>query len=531
MTELWQCSLTCRLLTWLAAWLRSGPVGRLSRRFKRLCAQSVTAQLLSCIFDREDPADTSRLAGLLDRFHAAASRRGRRLAACVQASLLYRIYAAVLRALRESFLLGRIFADGLSGLILFGVGIYGVLDYLLRDVFAIPVFSSVWDELFLLCALALVLYRYLTAEKPLRSRLNTMDLPVAAFLLLGMALLYCVHPFPTVGIAGYRATMQYLLWFFILTRLISSERELRLLLHTMVAAATAIALHGIYQYIIGVPIPASWTDAAEGAVRTRVFSIFGSPNIMGDFLVLFAPIAVGLAYDVRDTRAKCLLWGCALCMCLACLFTMSRGAWVGLVVAVVLFAVLVDRRLLVLTLLAGIVALFIPFVASRLSYLFSAQYAASAARGGRSIRWAQALSYLHSGNAWLGVGFGMFGGAIAMQYKPIASLEYFYVDNYYMKILTENGYIGLCAFLLMMLVLLFVGLRTCTRNKKTGRHATSAGLLAGLSGVLVHCYFENIFEEPYMMVYFWAVAAALVYLGFSRRETSGAAEKSEDICV
>lgn len=530
MTELWQCSLVCRLLTWLAVWLRSGPVGRMSRRFKQLCAQSATARLLSRAFDREDPADSSCLSARLNRLHAAASRRGRSLASCVQASFLYRVYAAVLRALRNSLLLGRIFEDGLTGLILFGVGIYGVLDYLLRNVFAIPVFSSVWDELFLLGALAFVLYRYFTAEKPLRSRLNSMDLPVAAFLLIGAALLYCVHPFPTVGIAGYRATMQYLLWFFVLTRLISSERELRLLLHTLVAAATVIALHGIYQYIIGVPIPESWTDAAEGAVRTRVFSIFGSPNIMGDFLVLFAPLAVGLAYDARDTRTKCLLWGCALCMCLACLFTMSRGAWVGLVVAVVLFAILVDRRLLVLTLLAAILALFIPFVASRLSYLFSSQYAASAARGGRSIRWMTALSYLRSGNAWFGVGFGMFGGAIAMQYQPIASLEYFYVDNYYMKILTENGYIGLCCFLLMMLSLLLVGLRTCTRNKQTGRRATSAGLLAGLSGVLVHCYFENIFEEPYMMVYFWAVAAALVYLGFSHKAPDEAAH-SEDARV
>ena len=33
-------------------------------------------------------------------------------------------------------------------------------------------------------------------------------------------------------------------------------------------------------------------------------------------------------------------------------------------------------------------------------------------------------------------------------------------------------------------------------------------------GVLVHCYFENIFEEPYMMAYFWGMAAMLMYLGF-----------------
>ena len=39
-----------------------------------------------------------------------------------------------------------------------------------------------------------------------------------------------------------------------------------------------------------------------------------------------------------------------------------------------------------------------------------------------------------------------------------------------------------------------------------------------LLGVLVHCFFENIFEEPYMMVYFWAIAAMIVYFGFLRDE-------------
>ena len=37
-----------------------------------------------------------------------------------------------------------------------------------------------------------------------------------------------------------------------------------------------------------------------------------------------------------------------------------------------------------------------------------------------------------------------------------------------------------------------------------------AGLLSGMCGLLVHCYFENIFEEPYMMAYFWGLAAVLL---------------------
>ncbi|MBP5749991.1 MAG: hypothetical protein J6X24_04310, partial [Firmicutes bacterium] len=48
----------------------------------------------------------------------------------------------------------------------------------------------------------------------------------------------------------------------------------------------------------------------------------------------------------------------------------------------------------------------------------------------------------------------------------------------------------------------------------------AVGLFAGMTGVLVHCYFENIFEEPYMMAYFWGLAAALQRLGAISRERS-----------
>jgi hypothetical protein len=44
------------------------------------------------------------------------------------------------------------------------------------------------------------------------------------------------------------------------------------------------------------------------------------------------------------------------------------------------------------------------------------------------------------------------------------------------------------------------------------------GIFSGLCGCLAHCYFENIFEEPYMMAYFWGLAAALIYFGYFAKE-------------
>ena len=450
-----------------------------------------------------------------------------------RASAVGRLWRGLFRWGEGSVLLGWMFRGGLTTVILAVLGLYCGVDYVLRDVLSVPVLSSLWDEALLLLSFLWVLRLRMDRQTPMEARTNPLDVPVLAFLVLGFWLMNTIFDYYSISVDGYRATVQYMLWFFVVTRLVRDDRDFRVLYLAMVALATVIALHGIYQYIVAVPIPSNWTDQAEQSVRTRVFSIFGSPNIMGDYMVMFAPMAAGLAYYFPKTWQKLLAWACAFAMCFACLFTMSRGAWVAMAVAVVLFCLLVDRRLFVLLLIAAVAALFLPFVASRIGYLFTEQFAESTARGGRASRWHYGLNYLkESGHPWLGLGLGMFGGAIAMQTQIIDQWDYFYLDNYYLKIMVEMGYLGFAFFVLLLAALLYVGFR-CLYRSRTPKESTeprvqplAAGILAGLSGVLVHCYFENIFEEPYMMAYFWMMAAMLVYLGFFRQRNKQAQTQS-----
>ena len=114
-----------------------------------------------------------------------------------------------------------------------------------------------------------------------------------------------------------------------------------------------------------------------------------------------------------------------------------------------------------------------------------------------------------------------------MQNQVLDWIEYFYMDNYYLKILVEMGYAGFGAFILMLLCWAYTGCRALFRTRTKGAPMTGrayplcAGMFSGLAGVLVHCYCENIFEEPYMMVYFWTITAMIVWLGFLRARRSG----------
>lgn len=434
-------------------------------------------------------------------------------------------YSAVFHCGSSSRSLGWLFRKGFAGFILLALALYCGVDFVLRDVLSISALASVWDEGLLLVSFLWIMRQRMDRETPLESRMNPLDLPILCFMVLGFLLMNTVFDYFSISVAGYRATVQYMLWFFVVTRLLRDDEDLMLMYYGMVALATVIAVHGVYQYIAAVPIPSNWTDQAEQSVRTRVFSIFGSPNIMADYMVMFAPMAAGLAYYQKKTWQKALAWGCTFLMCFSCLFTMSRAGWVAMAIAVVVFCLIVDKRLFGLLAVGAVGACFLPFVASRIGYLFTEQFAESTARGGRGGRWHYGLNYLkESGHPWLGLGLGMFGGAIAVQNKIIDQWDYFYMDNYYLKIMAEMGYLGFAAFIILLVFLIAAACRSIFRTKpakeERGMRPLAAGMFAGICGVLMHCYFENIFEEPYMMAYFWIMAAMLVYIGFFRRKNA-----------
>ena len=377
----------CFLYRWalaIFAWFSRVADGSRVRRGISVCWESskLAAFLHRCLSSGTVQIDESRTKHLLSDCNERLCAR-KSTARWVESSVLYRVYRGVFTCGRSSRIFGWLFRGGMTAILLFAIGLYVLIDYVLRDVLAIPVVSSVWDEALLLFCIVWLIWERKKAASAIAPKLNPLDFPVAVFLTVCFVLLCVVCPYLSIQIAGFRATCQYLLWFYLVTRLIRNDRDCMTLYLTLVGLSFVLSLHGIYQYITKAPMPASWVAQAETAVRTRVYSIFGSPNIMGDFMVMFVPMTAALAYYAEKPKFKVLAWLAAFGMCLACLFTMSRGAWVAMALAIVLFILLVDRRLF-LPLAAGLVLLvLVPFVRTRIGFLFTQDFVDANTNGGR----------------------------------------------------------------------------------------------------------------------------------------------------
>ena len=94
------------------------------------------------------------------------------------------------------------------------------------------------------------------------------------------------------------------------------------------------------------------------------------------------------------------------------------------------------------------------------------------------------------------------------------------MDNYYIKIAVETGLIGITAFVLLISRAVVWSLRAIKNLKNSAYLPISQGIFAGICGVLVHAFAENVFEVPVVNTYFWILIGILMFLGYSSKESS-----------
>lgn len=397
------------------------------------------------------------------------------------------------------------------------LGAYALIDFIMRN-YLVSI-ASIWDELLLILLFLLWFYKWLVYRKENSFKQAPLDLSILAFITVMLFVLIVNSTDISISIEGFRAVIQYMLWYFVVLQLLKTENGARNVCLVFILVAGVMGLHGVYQYIIGVEMPAGWVDSKEAGVRTRVFSILTSPNIMGSLMTLAAPICFSFVLTAKNLGQKAVFGFFTAMMIGSLVFTFSRGAWIGFAIAVGIYVLLKDKRLIVPAVFAAVfIVIAVPSVGDRISYMLSPEYIESSLKGGRLVRWITGLRILEISPVF-GVGLGEFGGAVAMNNGAVQLVDTnvvktFYMDNYYLKTAVETGIVGLTAFVFLMWQVIICSIRTIhiTHDKKLKE--LEIGILAGMLGVIVHNWVENVFEVPMMTSCFWLLAAVMMHLWY-----------------
>jgi len=381
------------------------------------------------------------------------------------------------------------------------VAVFPWLDWAARK--GLGALGSGWDEILILTCIVLLLWTVLV----LRSW-DLWTVPIMVPLLAAVAAAVgsvVIREVPTdVGIYALRVLFQPLAFYFVGFLFPKNRTWVKAAVTVFLFTGTALALHGLYQYMTHAPMPAKWIDVHETDISTRAYSIVENPNGLGAFLIMGVLISLSLVLSAKLRPA--VRWAgaaCAVVQVAGVAVTFSRGAWLGLAGGVIGLLLLAYRRYLAGLLAVAVVGWFVTpqtFV-NRLAFAFSRAYIAKSLVAGRLYVWRLALGHI-AAHPWFGVGLGTFGGTTAVTF----GYGRLWVDNFYLQLGAEGGLILLFCFLWVLLR----NARALVRGYEVARdpfvRALSAGVFAACLAVAVANFTASVWETLVVGVGFWFLA-------------------------
>ena len=136
--------------------------------------------------------------------------------------------------------------------------------------------------------------------------------------------------------------------YFLIVCLIRTGEWLKRTVISAVASGTAVAAYGIFQYVTGrIGFSTKWLDSEMFEdISGRAISTLENPNMLGEYLIMIIPIAAALMLcsETLRRRVVCFLAFGLLGCCL--IVTWSRGAWLGMMFAALVFCLIWNKRCL-----------------------------------------------------------------------------------------------------------------------------------------------------------------------------------------
>ncbi|MCI0183564.1 MAG: O-antigen ligase family protein [Acidibacillus sp.] len=379
---------------------------------------------------------------------------------------------------------------------------FPVADYFLH-VYPWGIVGAAWDKLVFIL---LAFYAIRARMSGTKRKMYPSQRYIIFVAVLGLAYILMDVGYLTVAFAGWRVDYLYMLFSIVLPYVVDRE-DIIPLLKFMVLIGFLMAIHGVYEYVMKAPIPSSWINLGEH-VRTRVYSLFGSPNIFGSYVAFIAPNAAGLALYEKRKGPRIFYIAAAIISMITLVFTFTRGAWVAFFVGALVFTWLVDKRLTIIAVVLTVLAIFfVPPIHARMDQFLSPVYWVKTEQSGRIDRWGHAYNQMRK-DPLFGAGLGRYGGAVASKYFGII-----YVDNYYAKTLAETGLLGLLSYLGLLFVYLRDVYRVLKRTVDPRMRYLMIGVFSSLIVVVSHNAVENIFEVPSMNYLFWMVGTLVLIYG------------------
>ena len=303
----------------------------------------------------------------------------------------------------------------------------------------------------------------------------------------------------------------FVLFVFVPYGAVTDRQSLRRCIEGITLSAAAVSLYGFWQWLHPDAYTTGWLDKDMfSAISFRVYSTLQNPNVLGEFFLLTLPFALALALTEKSWPRR-LLWAAVLVLMTVCaVLTYSRGCYLGLILGLVVFLVLLDRRFLIP--IAAFV-LISPWIMPHtvMDRLLSVGDLGDTSTDYRFKIW-QGVAAMLKDFWYCGVGPGE--GAFYSVY-PLYSLEAINAPHthcLYLQLVSDTGIAGLAVFLGFSGSLLRSLLTTIRRAENRETRIFAMAGLAAFSGFLLQSFTDYSFYNYRVMLLFFGIAGLCLLL-------------------
>ncbi|MFZ6035541.1 MAG: O-antigen ligase family protein [Patescibacteria group bacterium] len=309
------------------------------------------------------------------------------------------------------------------------------------------------------------------------------------------------------------------LFFLVCVNVIRTRQQLYQVLWALGASAVLIGFVAMLQYLSIFPIPSPY--GLE--VPMRATSVFPFPTAIGKLLGPVAGLFFGLLLVNRrwwrgslwrTVREHLFVAGVLVFSLMALLFSVSRGALIGVLMAVIFISFFSYWKKWIWLGIIGVVigGLLVPQIRSNVTSVFDASDVSADVH---QVMWKGAIRIIQD-HPLLGTGLASFPIVYA-DYKEASHTEFFpNPDQLVLSLWIEMGLLGVLVFICIMMRYF----QTAAAAMRVDR-ALAVGLMAAMVVLLVHGMVDTPYFKNDLAVQFWVLGGMVVALArLPKKETA-----------
>lgn len=320
------------------------------------------------------------------------------------------------------------------------------------------------------------------------------------FFAMTVAISACISISMAESIKIAMLMISFVIFYFVIINVVTTKKQLLSILNVLVIVATLTAVYGIYQYMNGDVYSKAWLDGEMfEEIKMRVYSTLENPNVYGEYLLFIIPIIAALFWTQKGWKKKLFYLVCLGLTGIALVLTFSRGCYLGIIFAIFILAITIDKRFVLLGILFLLLS---PFILPKtiINRFMSIGNMADSSTSYRVYIWMGTLAMLK--DFWLsGVGMGITSFNTIYPIYSYNNIVAPHSHNLYLQVIVEYGIVGfivMCGVMYNYFKELFISM-------KTKKDILTGGLMAGMFGFLLQSMTDHTWYNYRVFMMFWVI--------------------------